>query len=374
MTGEPTPAPRALGRDRVGVAVVGYGYWGPNLARTVSVSDAAELTAVCDLDEARRARAAKHHPGARMTAEWDSVLEDEAVDAVALALPVPLHYRFAMEALSAGKHVLVEKPLAETVAQCDDLVREAAGRRVVLMPGHTFEFNAAVQAVGDYIDRGELGDVYYVSMRRTNLGIVRSDINAMWSLAPHDVSILLSWLRLEPLSVTAVGVGYLQPGIEDVVFMTIRFEGDVMGHIHASWLEPNKVRDATVVGSRKMAVYDDTSPDLKVWIYDKGIQKQEVNGQASLGRYEDFARFQMIARAGDVVAPKVEFREPLALQFEHFAQCVLTGRPPRIDGESGRRVVGVLEAAQRSLDNGGTSEAIDLAAARRVAAVASRSR
>jgi predicted dehydrogenase len=204
---------------------------------------------------------------------------------------------------------------------------------------------------------GELGDPYYVSMRRTNLGIVRSDENAMWSLAPHDVSILIHWLQRAPLSVNATGMAQLQPGVEDVVFLAVRFEDDVIGHIHCSWLDPNKVRDATVVGSRKMAVYDDVSSDMKVRLYDKGIYKQPM-----LGRYETFARFQMLARAGDILIPKVEFREPLAVEIEHFVACVADGAEPMTDGANGRRVVAVLEAAQRSLENDGASEAVPLAA------------
>jgi predicted dehydrogenase len=294
----------------------------------------------------------------RVTDDWDSLLADEELSAVVIALPVALHHRFALEALDAGKHVLVEKPLARSVAECDELIRMAEQRQRVLMVGHTFEFNPAVRLVGDYLRDGELGDPYYISMRRTNLGIVRSDENAMWSLAPHDVSILVYWLQRAPVSVNATGAALLQPGIEDVVFMSVRFEDDIIGHIHCSWLDPNKLRDATVVGSRKMAVYDDVSSDMKVRLYDKGVIKQR-----SLGRYETFARFQMLARAGDILVPKVDFREPLSIEIEHFAQCIADGQAPLTDGANGRRVVAVLEAAQRSLDNGGALEPVALAPA-----------
>jgi predicted dehydrogenase len=340
------------------VAIVGYGYWGPNLARNIAASERARLTAVCDLDETSRARAAKLHPGARITDSWQSVLDDEDITAVVVALPVPLHHRFALEALEAGKHVLVEKPLARSVAECDELIRTAEERDRVLMVGHTFEFNAAVRLIGDYLRTGELGDPYYVSMRRTNLGIVRSDENVMWSLAPHDISILVHWLQRAPLTVNATGMAQLQPGVEDVVFMSIRFEGGIIGHVHCSWLDPNKLRDATIVGSRKMAVYDDVSTDMKVRLYDKGIVRQPM-----LGRYETFARFQMLARAGDILVPKVEFREPLAAEVAHFAECSLDGRAPLTDGANGRRVVAVLEAAQRSLESDGSTQQVALAAA-----------
>ncbi len=345
----PSPAPA----QAVSIALLGYGYWGPNLARNVAAASTTNLVAVCDLDPVARSRAAGVHLDARVTEDWDSVLADDGVEAVMIALPVALHHRFALEALDAGKHVLVEKPLARTVRECDELIRIADERRRVLMVGHTFEFNAAVRLVGDYLQMGELGEPYYVSMRRTNLGIVRSDENAMWSLAPHDISILINWLQRAPLSVNATGAALLQPNVEDVVFISIQFEDGVIGHVHCSWLDPNKVREATVVGSRKMAVYDDTSPDMKVRLYDKAVIKQ-----ASLGRYETFARFQMLARAGDILVPKMEFREPLALEIEHFADCILEGRAPLTDGASGRRVVAVLEAAQRSLENDGSAEAV----------------
>jgi predicted dehydrogenase len=341
----------------VAVALVGYGYWGPNLARNVAACAGGRLHTVCDVDPVSQARARKLHPGARVTDDWESVLQDPTVDAVMIALPVVLHHRFALEALHAGKHVMVEKPLARSVAECDELIDAADRSGRVLMVGHTFEFNAAVKLIGDYVRSGELGDPYYVSMRRTNLGIVRSDENAMWSLAPHDVSILISWLQRAPLSVSATGMARLQPDIEDVVFMSVKFEEDVIGHVHCSWLDPSKVRDATIVGSRKMAVYDDVSQDMKVRLYDKGIIKQ-----SSLGRYETFARFQMLARAGDMLVPKVEFREPLALEMEHFVQCIASGSTPLTDGANGRRVVAVLEAAQRSLLEGGAAQDVQMGA------------
>jgi predicted dehydrogenase len=342
----------------IDVAVAGYGYWGPNLARNVDTTDGTRLAAICDLDPLARGRAERLHASARVTGDWDSLLADESLDAVMIALPVSLHHRYALEALQAGKHVLVEKPLACTVAECDELIRMADANRRVLMVGHTFEFNAAVRLVGEYVRTGELGDPYYVSMRRTNLGVVRSNENAMWSLAPHDISILIHWLQRAPVSVNATGAALLQPGIEDVVFMSIRFEDDVIGHVHCSWLDPNKVRDATFVGSRKMAVYNDMSSDMKVRLYDKAVIKQP-----SLGRYETFARFQMLARAGDILVPKVEFCEPLALEVEHFAECIREERTPLTDGASGRRVVAVLEAAQRSLENNGAAEGVTLGAA-----------
>jgi predicted dehydrogenase len=337
----------------VGVAVVGYGYWGPNLARNVVAARNARLVGVCDLDPDARARASAAHPSAAVTDDWEATLANPAVDAVIIAVPVALHHRFALSACQAGKHVLVEKPLARSVAECDELIAAAEQHHRTLMVGHTFEFNAAVRLIADYLRSGELGEPYYVAMRRANLGVVRDDENVIWSLAPHDIGILIHWLQRAPLRVSATGLARLRPEIEDVAFLSIAFEDNIVGHVHCSWLDPNKIREATVVGSRKMAVYDDTSPDMKVRVYDKGIVKQ-----SSLGRYETFSRFQMLARSGDILVPKLEFREPLATEISHFVECITEGRPPLTDGINGRRVVAVLEAAQRSLANDGAAETV----------------
>jgi predicted dehydrogenase len=339
------------------VAVAGYGYWGPNVARNVAASETTELAAICDVSEVALARATQLHPGVRVTDSLEKVLTDPRIEAIVLAVPMRLHHSLGLEALQAGKHVLVEKPLATTVAECDELLDAAATRNLTLMVGHTFLFNGAVRRVRQYLHERELGRPYYVSMRRTNLGIVRADGNAMWSLAPHDVSILRYWLPQAPLHVSATGACHLQEGIEDVVFMSITFEDGIVGHIHASWLEPNKVRDATVVGDRKMVVYDDTAPEAKLRLYDKGIDRRSIDaGDArgsGLGDYESFSRFQMIARAGDILIPKLDLREPLLLEVDHFAACVRGEAEPLADGNAGRDVVAILEAAQLSLASNG---------------------
>lgn len=347
---------------RIPTCIVGYGYWGPNLARNVATGPTTELAAICDVDAESRKRARVQYPSVPVISSWHDVLADEDIQAVVIALPMHMHFQFALEALQAGKHVMVEKPLAESVAQCDALEAAARASGAVLMVGHTFEYNAAVLAVRDYLRRGELGEPYYIAMRRLNLGIVRSDGNAMWSLAPHDISILCAWLERDPIAVNASGVAHLQPGIEDVVFLTVHFDGGVVGHIQSSWLDPGKVREATVVGSQKMLVYDDVSPDAKLRLYDKGIVRKVPEGQsqAALETAEDFAAFQMIARAGDILIPKIDFREPLAVQVQHFGQCIQDGCTPRTDVVNGRRVVAVLEAAQRSLQNGGGREPVAL--------------
>jgi predicted dehydrogenase len=342
----------------ISTAVAGYGYWGPNLARVVQSCGTTALTAICDASEAARLRASSHYPNARITPDFDDLLAED-VDAVIVALPMRLHYEFALRALNAGKHVLVEKPLAMSVAHCDELIEVADERGLSLMVGHTFVFNGAVQRAKAYLTSGELGEPYYVSMRRTNLGIVRSDGNAMWNLAPHDIAILRFWLVADPVEVSATGAAHLQQGIEDAVFISIRFENGVVGHVHCSWLEPHKVRDATIVGSRKMLVFDDTAAESKLWLYDKGIDRRQVTnaGEApSLEQYETFAQFQMIARAGDVLLPKLDLAEPLRGQIEHFADVISGRAESRASGHDGRAVVAVLEAAQRSLEERGAPQ------------------
>jgi predicted dehydrogenase len=345
------------------IALVGYGYWGPNLARNISSLDETELVAVCDVSPDARQRAFKHHRDARMLANLSEVLDDPAVDAVVVAVPAEAHHAVALEALEAGKHVLVEKPLARTVNQCNELIAAASAQGLTLMAGHTFVFNEAVRLVKGYLDAGELGDPYYVSMRRTNLGIVRSDANALWSLGPHDISILQYWLGSDVVSVSATGVAHLQDGIEDVVFASMEFAGGVLGHVHCSWLEPNKVRDATIVGSRKMVVYDDTAPEAKIRLYDKGIDRREVERgerESRIGRYENFAQFQMMVRAGDVILPRVKFEEPLAREMRHFSECIREQEEPIAGGRQARDVVAVLEAAQRSLEAGGAPQSLEV--------------
>ena len=346
----------------VRVALIGYGYWGPNLARNLALLDETRLVAICDSSQPALQRAQKHHAGVRMVSAIEDVLDDPEVEAVAIALPIGAHHAVALQALEADKHILVEKPLARTVEDCNDLIAAASARGLTLMVGHTFVFNEAVRMVKGYLDAGDLGDPYYVSMRRTNLGIVRTDGNAMWSLAPHDVSILHYWLDREVLSVHATGVARLQEGIEDVVFLSVEFDGGVLGHVHCSWLEPAKVRDATIVGSRKMAVYDDTAPEAKIQLYDKGIDRQAIDRGdrgSGIGRYESFAQFQMLVRAGDILLPRVRFEEPLARELKHFAACIREGTEPIAGGTEGRAIVAVLEAAQRSLEGGGVPQVVD---------------
>lgn len=337
------------GKGKAGVAVVGAGYWGQNLVRNVALLD--RLAAVCDRSEAVRSRMARAWPKARVAAELAEVLDDPAVTAVMVAVPSSLHHEVAKAALLAGKHVYVEKPIALRVEDGEDLVRTADERGLALMVGHLLLYHPCVAWLKATIDRGDLGRVLYLTSQRVNLGKVRSDENAMWSLAPHDVSVALHLLGERPTHVAAQGFSYLQhkKGIEDVVFLTLRFADGRAAHVHVSWLDPHKRRQLTVVGSRKMATFDDMSPEpIRVW--DKGVDGLEALGQAPA--YESWGELLSL-REGDVLIPRVAMREPLRALCEHFVESCETGRRPLSDGRSGVEVLRVLAAGQRSLEEGG---------------------
>lgn len=346
------------------IALVGLGYWGPNLARNLASLRGAELHTLCDLNAERLSHFGRHYPETRTTADYSVVLNTPEIDGVVIATPVHTHFDLAKAALQAGKHVMVEKPLAQTSAQCRELIALAESSKLTLMAGHVFIYNSAVRKVKEYIDSGLLGQVYYIYSQRLNLGIIRQDVNALWNFGPHDLSIINYWLGTPPLHVIAHGYSYIQPGIEDVVFMTLDYPGDVGANVHISWLDPHKVRRMTIVGSEKMVVYDDVSADARIMIYDKGVTKKALSLRASnangtsLGRFESFGEFQLLLRAGDILIPKLEFEEPLKLECQHFLECIRTGKPPLTDGYEGLRVVEALEAAQRSLTANGIGVAV----------------
>ena len=337
----------------VRLALVGLGYWGPNLARNLAILDNAELVALCDANEERLRRIGRQYPSARLVASFDDVLADDTIDAVVVATPVDTHFDLSRAALAAGKHVMVEKPLATSSAECETLIALAAAQGRTLMVGHVFVYNAAVNKVKEYIDAGEIGDVYYVYSQRLNLGQVRHDVNAMWNFAPHDLSIMCHWFGTEPTNLTARGHSYIQPGIEDVVFLNMEYPEGILASVHISWLDPLKVRRMTIVGSEKMVVYDDVSADAKVTVYDRGVTKKLIDQtEASLGSYRTYGEFQLLLRAGDVLIPKLDFVEPLKIECQHFVDCIRTGQTPVSDGRQGLWVVRALEAAQRSLQPG----------------------
>ena len=333
----------------ISVGLIGCGYWGPNLLRNLYALPNCQVKQVVEIDKSRIEYINRQYPSLKVSSNIRDVFTPD-IDAVVIATPAPTHYELAKIALENHKHVLVEKPLAMNTAQAQELIDLSQKNHCQLMAGHTFEYNAAVQYLKKSIEDGKIGKPYYLYAQRLNLGIVRQDINALWNLAPHDVSILIYVLGKMPVAVSATGKAFLQPGIEDVVFMTLHFPDDVLAHVQVSWLDPGKVRRLTVVGSEKMVVYDDVA-DAKIQIYEKGIKKQNISD--SLGRYDDFGKFQLIKVAGDVLFPKIDFVEPLKVECAHFLECIAKNQRPKTDGENGLRVVKVLEAAQRSLQSQG---------------------
>lgn len=347
----------------INVAVVGLGYWGPNLVRNlVSLNDVNVYT-LCDMD-GKRAEIVRQRfcPQVKIVADYRELAADKDVDAVVLATPIRTHFEVGSFFLTAGKHVFMEKPLARTVAECQSLIDLAERNQRVLMVGHVFEYNAAVQRVKKYFDEGELGKLLYMYSQRVNLGRIQNDINALWSFAPHDVSIMNYWLGQEPFRVTARGFSYLNNAVEDIVFVTLEYPDGIGAHLHLGWFDPRKIRLMTLVGSKKMLVYDDVSLDAKIQIYDKGV----VHLHDYLESPESFAEFQLQIRVGDVVIPSFRFSEPLQSECQHFMDCIRNGRRPLTDGWNGLRVVKVLEAAERSLRQGGLPVEIGNAVGRQI--------
>ncbi len=324
---------------KVNVGVVGLGYWGPNLARNFAALPGSELRWCCDASPQARTAVNRTMPGARLATDLQELLEDPELDAIALATPVPTHAELAVRVLEAGKHCFVEKPLAQSVSHAERAVRAAENSGRVLMVGHLLEYHPGVRQLKELTDSGELGDrIYYIYGNRLNLGKLRSDENALWSLGAHDVSVVLYLAGEEPTEVVAHGESYVRRGVEDVVFCFMRFPSGLSAHLHLSWLDPHKERRFTVVGSRQMATFDDMAIEGKLTVYDKGFD-EDAKGY---GEY--------ITRAGGSWCPRVPSVEPLRLECEHFVQCVRTGERPSSDGASGLRVVRVLEQLQNSLE------------------------
>jgi predicted dehydrogenase len=324
--------------ETVRVAVAGLGYWGPNLARNMGAIKGCEVTWLCDASEQARERLAPAFPGAGTTGDLADVLADAEVDAVVLATPVPTHADLAVAVARAGKHCFVEKPLATNAADAERAVAAAAEASRILMVGHLLEYHPAVARLKELISSQELGELYYFYGNRLNLGKIRADENALWSLGAHDVSVALHLIDEEPVECQAHGASYVREGIQDVVFCYLRFPSGTVAHLHLSWLDPHKERRITVVGSQKMATFDDMQIEGKLTVYDKGFDEDT----SSWGEY--------IARTGDIYSPRIPNTEPLRLECEHFIDCIRTGKTPRSDGQSGLRVVRVLQGLQESLD------------------------
>jgi predicted dehydrogenase len=333
------------------VGVIGCGYWGPNLIRNFTNLKTSKVIACADLNEDRLNHMRQLYPGLRTTTNFREIVTDPGIDAVVIATPVSSHYPVAREALEGGKHVFVEKPLAQSVDEGTKLVELAGRKERVLMVGHTFVYTAAVNKIKDLIWDGELGDIYYLATSRVNLGIFQDDINVVWDLAPHDVSIMNYVLNARPISVSAIGQSYIRPGIEDVAFLLLRYPQSTIANIHVSWLNPNKIRSTTVVGSKKMLVYDDVSSLEKIRIYDKGVTVTP--------HYDTFGEFQLSYRYGDISIPRLDDAEPLKIECQHFVDCIEKGATPRSGGSHGLDVLLALDAADRSMRENGTEVTIE---------------
>jgi predicted dehydrogenase len=339
------------------IAVVGAGHWGPNLIGNFHTNDRSHVEWVVDRDEARIDAVRQRFPDVRTSASLDEALGDPTVDAVVIATPTRTHYELTKQALEAGKHVLVEKPLADSVESSLALCELAEEKDRVLLVGHVFVYNGAARYVKERIDAGDLGRIYYISMMRTNLGPIRIDVDAAWDLAAHDVSLASFWLNAWPESVSAVGGSYINAGIADVVFSTLRYPEDVLVNLHASWLNPRKARDITVVGDKQMLTFDDVNAAEPIRIYDKQVADDLQNP----GFVDSIESFRMSVHDGDISVPRVPSSEPLRNECEHFLDCVLDAASPLSGGREGLGVVRVLDAISRSLADGGRETAVESA-------------
>jgi len=329
----------------VRIGIIGLGYWGPNLERNFSNLPNSELTAICDLSEDRLEYARKKFPDVYTTKDANNLINKERVDAVVIATPTKTHYEIAKLALDKGIHVFVEKPLATKSSECEELVQIAEANNLTLFVGHVFLYNTAVNTIKDLVEEGELGNIIHINANRLNLGPIRQDVNALWDLASHDISIILELIGCLPVSVNCQGLAYLNDNVHDVCSLTLHFEPKCMASINVSWLDPNKIRSITVVGDKKMALFDDTEPLEKIKIYNKHIESSTYT--------DTFGDFQYSCRYGDTSAPWLQLVEPLQTECQHFIHCVITNEKPKTDGNNGMDVVKVLEAADISLHNNG---------------------
>lgn len=344
----------------IGVAVVGYGYWGPNLVRNFSEIPGVRVVSVCDLVKERLTNVKVRYPTIEITDDFDAVLADPQVHAVAIATPVSTHFRLAMKALMAGKHVFVEKPMAATSTECRRMIEEAARRRLVLAVDHTFIHTGAVRKMREIVENG-LGDMYYYDSVRVNLGLFQHDVSVVWDLAVHDLSILDYVVDEKPVAVSATGMSHVAGEPENIAYLTLFFESKLIAHIHVNWLAPVKVRRTLIGGSNKMIVYDDLEPSEKIKVYDKGIT---LNGNPQKNGEKVY---QMLVgyRSGDMYAPQIDITEALGRELRQFVDCIETQGRPTSDGHAGLRVVRILEAATQSLAQRG--KIVELAEARQTA-------
>ncbi len=343
----------------VSVGIAGYGYWGPNLARNFAALPGVRLAAVCDRDPDRLSRFSAGQPHVAGFADAGEMLAAGGMDALAIATPVSTHHALALAALKAGKHVLVEKPMAVSTAECGELIDTARASGLTLMVGHTYLYSDAVRRMFEIIDAGEIGEVRYINCQRLNLGLFQQDIHVAWDLAPHDLAVILHVMGRMPETVNCQGNAHVTPGIEDVTNMSLRFSGGAFATIQSSWLEPRKVRQTTIVGSRGMIIHDDLQPNEKLRVYDVRVDCPP--------HYDNFAEFQYSYHYGECRIPHLGQREPLAVMCGHFVECILGGAVPLTPGESGMNVVRVLEACDESLKRQGAPVSIPDSAAARTA-------
>jgi predicted dehydrogenase len=334
-------------KSELTVAQIGVGYWGPNLLRNLVTNKQCHVKLAIDLSADRRDFVQSLYPDVKVSGDSEEVFSDPAIDAVVISTPVKSHFDLSVKALEAGKHILVEKPMATTVNEVEEIGRLAEEKKLIAMAGHTFLYNPAVRSVKKIIDSGELGDIRYVYSQRVNLGRIRSDVDALWNLAPHDVSIIQYWLNnAEPEYVKRIGMDYVQNGVDDVVFLNIKYPSHILANIHVSWLDPHKIRRMTVVGSEKMVVYDDIA-EHKITIFDKGIDRMAV-----LGEHMDFDKpepFNFNHRSGDVVVPIIKWEEPLEVEIQHFVDCILNKTPCLTGVEHAGQVVSILAVGSKKL-------------------------
>lgn len=340
---------------KINLAVIGTGHWGPNLVRNFHDDPRVVVKMICDLDKGRAMNVAAKYRDIETTNQLDEVLARPEIDAVAICTPTNTHFEVARKALEAGKHIFIEKPLATTTAECDALITLAQKRRRKLMVGHVFLYNPAVNYIKGLIDRGDLGDLTYIYGVRVNLGPIRKDVNALWDLAPHDIAIFNYWLGQAPLYAHATGIQSLNPPIHDVVFATLKYPNNVMASLHVSWLDPRKVRQITVVGTKRMVMFDDLDPVGPVHIYDKTVTRP----QSSKTVTDTIQAFKAVVQEGDLVIPKIPHGEPLRNECRSFVDWLIEDRQPVSDGKNGLEVVRVLEAATLSLAHSGIETAVE---------------
>lgn len=338
-------------KGRIRVGVVGCGYWGPNLIRNLSNMPDCEVKVICDLDINRLNHLKALHPAVEVSTRFEEVVARPDLDAMVIATSATTHYTMAKQSLLSGKHTFIEKPMATSSAECDELIQLASARRLTLMVGHTFIYSAPVRRIKDIISAGDIGEIRYISARRLNLGLFQRHINVTWDLAPHDISIILYVTGLLPHSVNCQGNSHVTKGIEDVTSLCLNFDQGVFATIQNSWLDPRKVREMTIVGSRRMIVYDDVQPLEKVRIYDTRVE--------TLPHYDTFAEFQYSYHYGDSYIPCIKQEEPLKIECQHFLECIRSGQKPLTDGIHGAQVVRILEASSRSLSHQGAAVTVE---------------